>query len=161
MLGAASEVFTAFGYDLANMQAIADSAGVTKATLYAHFGDKEQLCRAVIDHWLQQLPEPSLASHAQGGLRACLEKVAGELLRQSAHPACHALTHILLRSRRIAQKRWRQRHRPYQTYLEEALAQSSRCADPGQAAIQFLLLTVGSIDCSSPVAVSESVPSGP
>ena len=52
MLLAASELFTALGFEMANMQAIAASAGVTKATLYAYFGDKEQLFRAVIDYWL-------------------------------------------------------------------------------------------------------------
>lgn len=156
ILWAASDLFTAFGYDQANMQVIADSAGVTKATLYAHFGDKEQLFRAVIDHWLVALPEPNLSCPGTGGLRACLEKAARELLRQSEHPAFHALTHILLRSKRIPQKRWRQRHRPYQAYLEKVLSLSSRCTDPGQAAIQFLLLAVGSIDCGSFMAVNES-----
>lgn len=156
ILVAASDVFTAFGYDLANMQAIADSAGVTKATLYAHFGDKEQLFRAVIDHWLEELPEPKLSCQATGGLRACLQEAAGELLQQGTHPAFHALTHILLRSNRIPQKRWRQRHRPYQAYLERALSQSRRCNDPRQASIQFLLLAVGSIDCNNLMAVNES-----
>jgi len=156
MLGAASDVFTAFGYDLASMQAIADSAGVTKATLYAHFGDKERLFRDVIDYWLEQLPEPRLPSPVKGGLHACLQRVARELLQHSQHPASHALTHILLRSKRIPQKRWRQRYRPYQNYLEEALSRSTRCTDSGQAAVQFLLLAVGSIDCSNPMAVNES-----
>ena len=71
MLWAASDVFTAFGYDLANMQAIADSAGVTKATLYAHFGDKEQLFRAVIEYWLEELPEPNVPPMSVGGA-ACV-----------------------------------------------------------------------------------------
>lgn len=156
ILWAASDVFMAFGFDLANMQAIADSAGVTKATLYAHVGDKEQLFRAVIDYWLEELPEPKLSCQANGGLRACLKKVAGELLQQSEHPAFHALTHILLRSKRIPQKRWRQRYRPYQSYQEKALCQSTRCTDPGRAAIQFLLLAVGSLDCDNPMSVNES-----
>ncbi|HEY6611335.1 MAG TPA: TetR/AcrR family transcriptional regulator [Pseudomonas sp.] len=156
MLWAASDVFTAFGFDLANMQAIADSAGVTKATLYAHVGDKEQLFRAVIEYWLEELSEPKLSCQAKGGLRACLEKVARELLWQSEHPAFQALTHILLRSNRIPQKRWRQRYRPYQSYLEKALSRSTRCTDPRQAAIQFLLLAVGSLDCNNPMPVNES-----
>ncbi|MBG0840691.1 MULTISPECIES: TetR/AcrR family transcriptional regulator [Pseudomonadaceae] len=155
MLWAASDVFTALDFNQANMQAIADSAGVTKATLYAHFGDKEQLYRAVIDYWLEELPEPKLPCQARGGLRACLERVARELLQQSEQPASHALTHIALRSNRIPQKRWRQRYLPYQNYLEKALSQSARCSDHGQAATQFLLLAVGSIDCSNLMAVSE------
>ncbi|MEF2118045.1 TetR/AcrR family transcriptional regulator [Pseudomonas aeruginosa] len=155
MLWAASDLFTAFGYEQANMQAIADSAGVTKATLYAHFGDKEQLYRAVVEYWLEKLPEPKLPCQARGGLRSCLERVARELLQQSEHPASHALTHIALRCNRIPHKRWRQRYLSYQNYLEQALSGAFRCLDPGQAAIQFLLLAVGSVDCSNPMAVSK------
>lgn len=156
ILWAASDVFTALGYDLANMQSIADSAGVTKATIYAHFDNKDQLFRAVIDYWVEELPEPVLSCQVKGELRTCLQKVASELLLQSRHPASHALTHILMRSNRIPQKRWRQRHRPYQVYLEKILSQCARCNDPRQAAIQFLLLAVGSIDCSNLMVVSES-----
>lgn len=156
ILWAASDVFTVFGFDLANMQAIADAAGVKKADLHAHIGDKEQLFRTVIDYWLEELPEPKLPRHANGGLRVCLEKVARELLQQSKHPAFHALTHILLRSNRIPQKRWRQRYRSYQCYLEKVLSQSTRCIDPRQGATQFLLLAVGSLDCNNPLLVSET-----
>lgn len=156
MLLAASEVFAAFGFDQANMQAIADSAGVTKATLYAHFDDKAQLYRSVIDYWLEQLPEPKLPTQARGELRNCLEIAAHALLLQNQHAATRALTYIALRSNQIEQKRWRQRYLPYQRYLENALSRSPRCLAPKQAAIEFLLLAVGSIDCSNPVAVSEA-----
>lgn len=89
------------------------------------------------------------------GLRACLERVAQELVGQSNHPASHALTQISLRSNRILLERWRQRYVPYQNYLEEVLSRSVRCPDSKQAAIQFLLLAVGSVDWSSLMAVSE------
>lgn len=156
MLLAASDVFAAFGFDLANMQAIADSAGVTKATLYAHFGDKAQLYRAVVDYWLEQLPEPKLPTQARGELRKCLEIAAHALLLQNQHAATRALTYIALRSNQIEQKRWRQRYLPYQRYLENALSRSARCLAPKQAAIEFLLLAVGSVDCSNPMTVNES-----
>lgn len=154
MLLAASELFTALGFEMANMQAIAASAGVTKATLYAYFGDKEQLFRAVIDYWLEQLPEPELPSQPCGALRSCLERAATSLQQLGEHPASYALTHILLRTQRIPHKRWRQRYRPYQNYLEAVLVRAVRCAHPAQAAGQFLLLAVGRID-SSPLAPSE------
>lgn len=156
MLLAASEVFTAFGFDQANMQVIADSAGVTKATLYAHFGDKAQLYRSVIDYWLEQLPEPKLPTQARGELRNCLEIAAHALLLQNQHAATNALTHIALRSNQIAQKRWRQRYLPYQRYLENAFSRSPRCLAPKQAAIQFLLLAVGNLDCSNPLLVNKA-----
>lgn len=156
ILQAASEVFVALGYDLANMQVIAESAGVTKATLYAHFGNKTQLFRTVIEYWMEELPEPMLEEPSDGSLRMQLDEVARELLRQSLHPASLALTRILMRSNWVPQKRWRQRHRPYRMYLERALAQCPRCNDPGQAAAQFLLLAVGSLDANGATAADES-----
>ncbi|MFG0401336.1 TetR/AcrR family transcriptional regulator [Pseudomonas putida] len=155
MLLAASEVFMVFGFDHASMQATADSAGMTKATLYAHFGDKAQLYSAAIEYWLEQLPEPRLPIQARGGLRAYLEKAAHELLLQHQNTAYHALTQMVLRSNRVAHKRWRQRFLPYQRYLTKALSRWARCPEPEQAAKQFLLPAVGSLDCNSPLVVSK------
>jgi AcrR family transcriptional regulator len=156
ILRAASEVFAALGYDLANMQLIAESAGVTKATLYAHFENKAQLFRAVIEYWMEELPEPALADPVEGNLRTQLDEVARELLRQAVHPASLALTHILTRSNWVPQKRWRQRHRPYRAYLEKTLSQCPRCNDPAQAAAQFLVLAVGSLDPSTAKPADDS-----
>lgn len=156
ILQAASEVFAALGYDPANMQLIAESAGVTKATLYAHFGNKAQLFRAVIEYWLEELPEPALADPAEGNLRTQLDEVARELLRQTAHPASLALTRLLMRSNWVPQKRWGQRHRPYRVYLEKTLSQCTRCNYPAQAATQFLVLAVGSLDPSIATPADES-----
>lgn len=156
MLWAASDVFAALGHDLANMQLIADAAGVTKATLYAHFGGKAQLFRAVIEYWMEELPEPALADPVDGNLRTQLDEVARELLRQSVHPASLALTRILTRSNWVPQKRWRQRHRPYRVHLQKALSQCPRCNDPSQASAQFLLLAVGSLDSSIVTPADES-----
>lgn len=153
---AASEVFAALGYDLANMQVIAESARVTKATLYAYFENKAQLFRAVIEHWMEELPEPALAAPVAGNLRAQLNQAAQELLRQARHPASLALTRLLTRSTWVPQKRWRQRHRPYRSYLQQTLSQCTRCSDPAQAATQFLLLTVGSLEPGTVLPADEA-----
>ncbi len=153
---AASGVFAALGYDLVNMQVIADAAGVTKATLYAYFENKAQLFRAVIEHWMEELPEPALAYSAEGDLRAQLNEVAQALLRQAGHPASLALASLLARSNWIAQKRWRQRHRPYRSYLEQALSRCPHCSDPARAASQFLLLAVGSLESGTVLPVDEA-----
>ncbi len=156
ILRAASEVFAALGYELANMQVIAESASVTKATLYAHFENKAQLFRAVIEYWMEELPEPALADPVEGNLRAQLNEVAQALLRQAGHPAALALTRMLVRSNWIPQKRWRQRHRPYRLYLEKTLSRCTHCSDPAQAAAQFLLLAVGSLEPSIVLPVDEA-----
>ena len=48
ILDAARRVFMADGYGEANMDAIAKAAGVSKATVYAHFSGKDQLFAAII-----------------------------------------------------------------------------------------------------------------
>ena len=48
ILDAATTLFIAQGYGAVSMDAIARSAGVSKATLYAHFGSKDQLFATII-----------------------------------------------------------------------------------------------------------------
>ncbi len=48
MLEAAEALFLTDGYERASVDAIAAVAGVSKRTLYDHFGDKEQLFSAVL-----------------------------------------------------------------------------------------------------------------
>jgi TetR/AcrR family transcriptional repressor of mexJK operon len=55
ILEAARHVFLAHGYGDASMDAIARRAGVSKATLYAHFEGKEQLFAAIVAAECQRL----------------------------------------------------------------------------------------------------------
>ena len=48
MLEAAASLFMAQGYGAVSMDAVARAAGVSKATLYAHFSSKEQLFATII-----------------------------------------------------------------------------------------------------------------
>lgn len=48
MLSAAESLFLADGYERASVDAIAAAAGVSKRTIYDHFGDKENLFSAVV-----------------------------------------------------------------------------------------------------------------
>ena len=49
MLEAARELFVTEGYELASVDAIAARAGVSKRTVYDHFGDKETVFAAVLE----------------------------------------------------------------------------------------------------------------
>lgn len=49
MIEAAGQLFLAQGFDRTSMDAVADTAGVSKQTVYSHFSDKESLFRAVIN----------------------------------------------------------------------------------------------------------------
>ncbi len=55
VLTAAWALFASDGYAEVSMQTIANAAGVNKATLYHHFGDKEQLFVAVLGAEFAQL----------------------------------------------------------------------------------------------------------
>ncbi len=82
ILDAATALFIAQGYGAVSMDAIARSAGVSKATLYAHFGSKDQLfatiiteaCRAKFD-W-----DGALAADGQD-LRVALTALGKRILR--------------------------------------------------------------------------------
>ncbi len=54
IIRAAEDVFTGKGYELASMDAIAQRAGVSKRTVYNHFGSKEKLFETIIDELLAQ-----------------------------------------------------------------------------------------------------------
>lgn len=55
LLGAARAEFAAHGVAGARVDRIADSAGVNKQRIYAHFGDKEQLFRHVVGQAVGEL----------------------------------------------------------------------------------------------------------
>jgi AcrR family transcriptional regulator len=55
VLRAAIEVFAAEGFHGADVQVIADRAGVGKGTVYRHFGDKEKLFLAAARHALEEV----------------------------------------------------------------------------------------------------------
>jgi TetR/AcrR family transcriptional repressor of mexJK operon len=50
IMAAAKELFTSQGFGATSMDAIARTANVSKATLYAHFSGKEELFAAMVSH---------------------------------------------------------------------------------------------------------------
>lgn len=55
ILDAAAELFLEIGYEAASLEAIASRAGVSKVTVYKHFGTKRELHRAAMTRWLSSL----------------------------------------------------------------------------------------------------------
>lgn len=77
ILDAAKAMFTEHGFDGASMDQIAAAAGVSKLTVYSHFGDKDSLFAAAVKaHCEQQLPSSLFESHAPTPLRERLLAVA-------------------------------------------------------------------------------------
>jgi AcrR family transcriptional regulator len=61
ILKAAMKEFLAHGYAATSMDRLAKSAGVSKATIYNHFQDKEQLFNAVIQDLVKEKFQPILS----------------------------------------------------------------------------------------------------
>jgi AcrR family transcriptional regulator len=88
ILQIAIEVFAAEGYPGADVQVIADRAGVGKGTVYRHFGDKEKLFSATVRHSLEELSRSvERDAHLGRGAASYLRDVAVACARYySAHP---------------------------------------------------------------------------
>lgn len=77
ILQAAKRMFTAHGFDGVSMDQIAAAAGVSKLTVYSHFGDKEALfVAAVRAKCEEQMPPELFLAEQQGPLRPQLTGIA-------------------------------------------------------------------------------------
>jgi AcrR family transcriptional regulator len=72
VLAAALELFSEHGIDATSMDAIAGKSGVSKATIYKHWADKEALCLDVLSNLHEVDCRPEFDS---GDIRADLEAV--------------------------------------------------------------------------------------
>ncbi|ORE98410.1 TetR family transcriptional regulator [Aurantimonas sp. 22II-16-19i] len=80
IMEAATRLFLAKGFDGTSLEAVAEEAGVSKATVYARFTDKRRLFAEVlrerIAHWLEPL---SRAAEDQSGGLGCCKDLPGKL----------------------------------------------------------------------------------
>lgn len=96
MIDAAQAVFSRFGLRGTTMEAIAAEAGVSKATLYAYFADKQHALEAVARRLTEQMRQVVDAALDGPGTRA--ERIAAALF------AKHDLTlEIVVRSEHAAE----------------------------------------------------------
>ncbi|MGK9233021.1 TetR/AcrR family transcriptional regulator [Inquilinus limosus] len=86
ILKAAHGVFLEQGYGAASMDAIAREAGVSKATLYAHFASKEELFSAIVGSACRAFERLAAMSPPPDDLRAALMEAGGTLLRFILNP---------------------------------------------------------------------------
>ncbi len=85
ILAAATRVFLASGYGGASMDAIAGEAGVSKQTVYNHFGGKGALFGAIVRKKCEQLLEPlgappPTSGHPGGDPQTVLSDIAQRFL---------------------------------------------------------------------------------
>ena len=101
ILEAALEVFAEVGYPHANVDVIANRAGVAKPTIYNHFGDKEQLFRAVIIEYGAIVSEANMRAvetlpTKPNDLRAELEKLGARLNGCLGDPRSRAIYRLMV-----------------------------------------------------------------
>ena len=100
VLEAAQELFSELGFDGVSMDQIAQTAGVSKLTVYSHFGDKDGLLSAVVHaHCEREMPmelfepSPDVAlrprlldiAHAFFAMISCPQAIAGHRMLCAPH----------------------------------------------------------------------------
>lgn len=105
ILEAAKQMFTRHGYDGVSMDQIAAQAGVSKLTVYSHFGDKEALFGAAVEtHCEQQLPEALFHPSPDTPLRERLLDIGRAFFSMVSTPEAIA-GHRILCSPQVADSR--------------------------------------------------------
>jgi len=155
ILAAAKRSFLAAGFGAVSMDTIAREAGVSKATVYAHFDGKEELFGAVIDRECERY----FARFSAGELdpsdaRASLTVLGRRFLELLLSPDGIALYRIILgevtRFPRLGEVFWRagpERQRvQIEAFLKSAVAAGTLAlADTRLAAEQFVSLVRGDV----------------
>jgi AcrR family transcriptional regulator len=151
ILDHARRMFTGCGLSGANMDQLADAAGVSKATIYNHFDSKEALFETVLRDLLQQLPTPAeLVGHAPGALPERLAAIAQGACELATSVLMHDIQRMLASlpidgAGRSKGSFWRECLAPYQHAFsallrEEVAAGRLRIADIEVASSQFFSL---------------------
>jgi AcrR family transcriptional regulator len=83
ILAAALNLFITYGYHGLSMRQIAEAVGVSKAALYYHFQDKEQLFLAVLDAQLDHFERlVGMAMTEEHNARQRIRRLVSEILSQ-------------------------------------------------------------------------------
>lgn len=102
ILDAARTLFTSQGFEGASMDQIANAAGVSKLTVYSHYGDKETLFSAVVKSYCEQeLPDSLFQTAPDVAIRERLIRVGRAFFAFIASPEAVA-GHRMLCAPRMA-----------------------------------------------------------
>jgi AcrR family transcriptional regulator len=155
ILAAAKRTFLAGGFGAVSMDRIAREAGVSKATVYAHFGGKEELFGAVIgrecERYFARFSAGELDPH---DVRASLSVLGGRFLELVLSPDGIALHRIILgevtRFPGLGEVFWRAGPERQRVQIEAFLQSAVACGtlsvpDTRLAAEQFVSLVRGDV----------------
>jgi AcrR family transcriptional regulator len=151
----ARRLFLDHGYDASSMDAIAREAGVSKATLYVHFDNKEALFAALIEEECRTItdriwPADTDSSDVEATLRRIAENFTTVLLSHHGLAIHHLIVTQVARLPELKRIFWQAGPQKLQdrvsAYLRQANARGQLAVpDPDLAAIQFLSLVGGDL----------------
>jgi TetR/AcrR family transcriptional repressor of mexJK operon len=155
ILAGAKRAFLAAGFGAVSMDTVAREAGVSKATVYAHFAGKEELFGAVIERECERYFARFAPRELDpGDVRASLTVLGRRFLELLLSPDGSALYRIILaevtRFPGLGEVFWRagpERQRlQIEAYLKSAIASGTLAlADTRLAAEQFVSLVRGDV----------------
>ena len=155
VLAAARHAFLAAGFGAVSMDAIARDAGVSKATVYAHFAGKEELFGAVVGevcrHRFEAFSAQELdAADARGSLRTLGRRFLDLVLSPEAIAIHRIIVAEVARFPLLGEVFWQAGPErtlgQIEAFLGRAAAAGSLAvADPRRAAEQFVGLTRGEL----------------
>jgi AcrR family transcriptional regulator len=130
LLGIAVAEFNRRGYEGTSMSQVARAAGITKSTIYHHFGSRELLLRAALERALDALfavldDDPADGGRAEERLRHLVTRTAATLVAQLPYVT------LLLRVRgNTPTELWAlQRRREFDRRVTELVAEASRLGE--------------------------------
>src|SRR5262245_50007035 len=97
ILKAAAETFVDEGFEAASMDAITRAAGVSKATVYAHFGGKEELFGAIVETYCREgfesFADPDVG---RAGIVEALRQIADNVIDRVFAPGALAFHRMVM-----------------------------------------------------------------
>jgi TetR/AcrR family transcriptional repressor of mexJK operon len=154
LLDRALELFLEKGYELATIDAIAATMGMTKRTVYARYPDKSALFKATVQRAIDRWIVPIEALHAveTDDLETTLRAVARIRMMNAISPAGLRLQRIIntesYRFPEIFQQAYEQGTRPTIEFLADLLRRHAKAGTvkvtkPELAATSFLSMVIG------------------
>ncbi len=152
VLAAARSLFARLTFEQVTMEAVAAQAGVSKMTVYSHFGDKETLFEAFINVTTDAMISALPATEAGGELRERLVRFGAVFLSVVVGPEFCTTAHLvpvtLSTNRPLAERFYAAGPRRVRNALAEVIQQAAdrgelTVDDPSQAADDLVSLWMG------------------
>jgi len=87
VLNRAMAVFWERGYEATSIQDLLQAMGINRGSLYATFGDKQQLFLAVLDHYADKVSTAMLDALGDADPRRAIAQMFAVLLRRTSDPS--------------------------------------------------------------------------